>query len=538
MMACEAESVGNASAVRERLMSSDRIRLIVEPVDGQPAKRRSKDILISGSPRDMALSRLEEGLGSQGMRPEKRMPLSGKLVYEVNREQFERIVGSGLVANVYEDKVARPALNGAGEELGADVAYDLGYDGAGSIIAVLDTGIDSNHPMFQGAIVSEACFSTNGYNGKVTSNCPGGVTGYVGPGAAGVCAQNSCDHGTRVSSIAMGRPYMVGGVEYKGIAHQAGLIAVQVFSTVNDAVLCNGWPVPCQWAMTSDIEEGLNWVISNLATNPQIASVNISIGGEDLHQSHCEDDVLEDEIAYLKYVANVATVIGTGNDSSYGVTWPSCVRDAVAVTAAFRPSDYAIESFANRHPDLVDLASINRARTAYPGGGIDPDIGWGTSFATPHVAGAFAILKQMNPYAYVSDIEGMLVNTAGSAREGGTNLYYPLVDMAAASEFFHNRPIARFDRSFYVFPQGQSRQFSAYRSANPASSPLTYTWDKGDGTSIVPTLDAEISQQYVEPGRYVASLTVSNGIKTSEEVDVGVRVYTRKTLNAVMISIF
>ena len=454
--------------------------------------------------------------------------------------KFEKIVGSDLVASVYEDKVARPILNVAGEELGADVAYDLGYDGQGSVIAVLDSGVDSNHPMFQGAIISEACFSTNGYNGKVTSNCPGGVTGYVGPGAASVCGQNSCDHGTRVSSIAMGRPYVVNGIEYKGIAYQAGLIAVQVFSTVNDAALCNGWPVPCQQAWASDIEEGLNWVISNVATIPQIASVNISIGGE-LYQSECTNDVLEDEIVHLKYVANVATVIGAGNNgSSSAVSWPSCIRDAVAVRAAYKPTGFAghaIESFANRHPDLVDVMSINRARTAYPGGGIDPGIGWGTSFAAPHVAGAFAILKQMNSYAYVSDIEGVLGNTAGSVVDYSTNISYPLVNMAAASEFFHDRPIARFDRSFYVLEQGKQRAFSAYRSANPVSSPLTYTWDKGDGTASVPTLDAEIGMQYAEPGRYVARLTVSNGLKTSEEVDVGVRVYTRRTLNAVLISI-
>lgn len=85
---CGNGEVKNSHIVRERLVTSDRIRLIVEPVGARTARDLSNDILTSRSPREMALTRIEEELGSRGMRPEKRMPLSGKLVYEVDREQI------------------------------------------------------------------------------------------------------------------------------------------------------------------------------------------------------------------------------------------------------------------------------------------------------------------------------------------------------------------------------------------------------------------------------------------------------------------
>ena len=50
------------------------------------------------------------------------------------------------------------------------------YTGQGQTVAILDTGVDKNHPFLRGKVVSEACYSHNIPASGVTSLCPGGAT--------------------------------------------------------------------------------------------------------------------------------------------------------------------------------------------------------------------------------------------------------------------------------------------------------------------------------------------------------------------------
>ena len=85
-----------------------------------------------------------------------------------------------MASTVYRDHLFQPSLAESIPIVRADQAWTQGFDGSGSVVAILDTGVDPLHPFLAGKIVSEACYSGNG-------NCPNGRDTQSDPGAAVPC---------------------------------------------------------------------------------------------------------------------------------------------------------------------------------------------------------------------------------------------------------------------------------------------------------------------------------------------------------------
>jgi subtilisin family serine protease len=181
---------------------------------------------------------------------------------------------SGLVVAVEEDRLAAPGLAESGPLVEADAAQAAGYDGTGSVVAVLDTGVDRTHPFLSGKVIEEACYSANG-------NCPNGQTSQVGTGAAAPCtyAASACRHGTHVAGI------VAGAGAFQGVARNARIIAVQVFSRFTGSI-CGSGENPCALSYTSDQIAGLEYVYSRRNAY-RIAAVNMSLGGG-LYTAPCD----------------------------------------------------------------------------------------------------------------------------------------------------------------------------------------------------------------------------------------------------------
>ncbi len=64
------------------------------------------------------------------------------------------------VASVRISRLYAPVLSESATRIGARIARAVGYAGAGTSVAVLDTGVDKNYPFLVGSVVQEACFST------------------------------------------------------------------------------------------------------------------------------------------------------------------------------------------------------------------------------------------------------------------------------------------------------------------------------------------------------------------------------------------
>jgi len=283
------------------------------------------------------------------------------------------------------------------------------YTGNNWAVAVLDTGVDKNHGFIAGKVVSEACYSTNYLDSfaTYTSLCPGKASNSTANGSGNNCSGiEGCEHGTAVAGVVAGN-----GGSFDGVARNADIIAIKVFTKVEDFSFCGSFD-PCLGAADEDIIAGLERVYQ-LRNSRKIAAVNLSLGSLPLHSGSCNNDPKKLIIDDLKG-ANIATVVASGNDwSSSQMRSPACVSSAIAVGST---SDSDTPSnFSNSSPVLDLYAPGENIYTSVPGGYLIVN---GTSFAAPHVAGAWAVLRQASPNSSVDQIEGVLKSSGPTITKG------------------------------------------------------------------------------------------------------------------------
>lgn len=313
----------------------------------------------------------------------------------VDAETLAELAEQPEVIAIVKDTTVPLLLDGTIPIIEADDMHALGWTGKGYAVAILDTGVDRDHPMFLDAnnnsrVVAEACFSSNSSSSE--SLCPNGAGTQFGEGAAADCTGNvaGCGHGTHVAGIAAGSEVESGGVTFSGVAPEADIIAIQVFSKFS-ADECNS-SSPCVMSYTSDQVAALEWLLSQDTSQGgglQVASANMSLGGGRFY-SHCDSANVGPAIRNLKNIG-VATTIASGN-SGYtdSISSPACVSDAIAVGATTNSDLVAFYTSASE--TLIDLyAPGSGILSAANGGGYVSFSG--TSMAAPHMAGAWAVMK-------------------------------------------------------------------------------------------------------------------------------------------------
>src|SRR5262245_14779771 len=173
------------------------------------------------------------------------------LAIEVDDAGLSALADARTAGTVFADRPHAISLHETTAMIGAPLAWNAGLDGAGRAVAVLDTGVDANHPFLAGKVIREACFSRS---------CPNGARFEEGPGAARPCSLSArdCRHGSHVSGVIAGSGQDGGGAEIKGVAPGAAIVAIQVFSAVSD---CGSHAeAPCARTFTSDYLAALEWV--------------------------------------------------------------------------------------------------------------------------------------------------------------------------------------------------------------------------------------------------------------------------------------
>lgn len=326
------------------------------------------------------------------------------------------ILSDPEVDGIYEDKWHSPLLAESTQLIGATTAWAKGATGAGSTVAILDTGVQLNHPFFAGRIVAEACYSTN--YATMSSLCPGGIASSTAEGSAADCAANinGCGHGTHVTGIAAGN-----NGSLFGVAREAKIIAIQVFSRSISGVQSS----------SSDFIKGLErvYALHNEHNDWNIAAVNMSLGGGQYY-GFC-DDVNAPAKAIIDQLkaAGIATIVASGNEGyKNSIASPACISSAISVGAT-DDNDH-VAPFSNSAA-ILDLlapgATINSS--ALGGGYIQKQ---GTSMAAPHVTGAWAILKQLNPSKSVDAILSELELT-GTTITDSNNIAKPRINLAEAA---------------------------------------------------------------------------------------------------------
>ena len=318
------------------------------------------------------------------------------LALEVGPAALAALENSGSdIVKVSPDEILWPVLAESVPLIEGDQVWATGYDGSGTMIAILDSGVDSTHPFLAGKVVEEACYSSN-VGGTSQSVCPNGLSVQIGPGAAAPCLLSDCFHGTHVAGIAAGDGPSA-GQSFSGVAKGAQLMAVQVFSKITSSSACGGF-APCLGAFTSDIIAGLERVYAQ-AWNHNLVAVNMSLGGGSF-TAPCDSEPYKPIIDNLRAIG-IATTVASGNSgSTTSMSTPACISSAISVGSTSKTD--VVSWFSNVAPFLSLHAPGESITSSVPGGGYMQLSG--TSMAAPHVAGTWALLKQAAPNATVTTI--------------------------------------------------------------------------------------------------------------------------------------
>lgn len=360
----------------------------------------------------------------------------------LQRKNIQSLLSNTSIASIHEDIMLKPSLYESNTLIGSSTVNTLGYDGTGTSVAVLDTGVSSTHPFLAGKVVDEACFSTHYPPSGLISLCPGNYLSSTAVGSGEPCDVSTlpiCDHGTHVAGIIAGNmlisPF---GEAISGVAPGANVISIQVFTqtdiTFNPTGCGSGATADCIGSYSSDLIKALDWLYRNRATPSwgTLAAINMSLG-EGTYTS-CDDDPMKYFIDLLRSVG-IATVISSGNgSSSTGISSPACISSAIAVGASttekaslslYKPQrGDQIAYFSNAPLPANNVPNSSGDRLldfVAPGYTIYSSVidsidsyDWyrGTSMAAPQVAGAWAILKSIDSSASVPQILAWLTNSA------------------------------------------------------------------------------------------------------------------------------
>jgi subtilisin family serine protease len=283
---------------------------------------------------------------------------------------------AGGARTVWLDGVRKPALDVSVPQIGAPQAWRAGYDGAGVKVAVLDTGIDEEHPDLAGQVVAAGNF-TEGEEDD----------------------EDRVGHGTHVASTIAGTGAASDG-RYTGVAPKARLL---------DGKVCVEFGCLDSWIIA-----GMQW-----AADQGAKVVNMSLGGPD----RVEVDPVEQALAELTDEFGMLFVVAAGNSGADATIGSPASADAALAVGAVTKTDELAE-FSSRgprvdgglKPDITapgeDIVAANSADGFLGEPGEAYTSLSGTSMATPHVAGAAAILAQRRPQLPPAGLKALLMGSA------------------------------------------------------------------------------------------------------------------------------
>jgi subtilisin family serine protease len=344
------------------------------------------------------------------------------------------------IEKIWLDGRVETSLAESVPQIGAPTAWEAGYTGKGVKVAVLDTGVDPNHPDLSGQIDEAKSFVPE----ETVDDAHG--------------------HGTHVASTVLGTGAASEG-KNKGVAPEARLIVGKVLNNEGNGL--DSW-----------IIDGMEWASEHAKI------VSMSLGSSEPSDG---TDPMAQAVNQLSKENGTLFVIAAGNSGAEGAIGSPGAADTALTIGAVDKSDKMANftSKGPRHGDMglkPDLSApgvnIVAARSGLsPGSGSYTSMN-GTSMATPHVAGAAAILLQKNPDWKGTQLKEALMSTSKKLDYSPYHIGSGRLDVQAAA-FSTVRATGSLSFGFFKWP---------HDNAQSAQKTVTYT---NDSDSAV-TLDLQV----------------------------------------------
>ena len=328
--------------------------------------------------------------------------------------QVPRLRSLPGVRDVFESARYGPQLDATPQQIGAPALWGPGLDtaGQGVKIGIIDTGVDPSHPFFDPSGYTMPAGFPKGQV-RFTSAKVIVARAFAPPGARAPQARLGFDgqqsaHGTHVAGIAAGNPRTpaAGGRVVSGVAPRAYLGNYRALVRTDSGLSPNGNSPEIVAAIETAVRDGMN-------------VLNLSIGEPEIEPSR---DIVARALDAAA-AAGVVPVVAAGNDfndlGAGSVSSPANASRAIAVGAVEVVNRSGVHAdFSSVGPTALSLRL--KPDVAAPGVDVFSSVpnGWasfsGTSMATPHVAGAAALLRQRHPGWAVADIVSALAQSGST----------------------------------------------------------------------------------------------------------------------------
>lgn len=324
-----------------------------------------------------------------------------EIIHELNDATAIKCPKGVSIENAFEDEIYTIMDIDADKQINADDVWTLEYTGSGVTVAVLDTGIDIDHPELADSIAGGKGFGYDTY-------------------------EDDSGHGTHVSGIITANGVVP---QAKGVAPDAKIWMAKVCDASGSCYVSD------IAAAIEYVVKGPDDIVNNGDEPAKIMSISLGGGGTSL--ANCDTDYLASKVNWA--VDNGVTVAVAAGNTAGKVSSPGCASKAIAVGA-------------------VDISDV---RASWSGTGLALDImapgvsinssviggyaSWsGTSMATPHVSATIALLRQVNSASTDTQIKDALYKTANDLGTPSWDNYYGWgrVDALAAVKYILPKPPA------------------------------------------------------------------------------------------------
>jgi len=296
---------------------------------------------------------------------------------KLNKASYQKLKNNPNVVKIYKPRSLSISLDASAALVNATRTWSLIYNGSNitgkhESICVIDTGVDYTHPALG------SCSNSSFLNGT----CPKVIAGYDFANTDNDPMDDN-GHGTHVAGIAASTNDTI-----RGIAPDANIVAMKVLDASG-----NG--------NSQKLVSGIDWCVNN-ASRFNISVITMSLGTTTLFTSHCDsyDTLVTSSIANA-IAKNISVIAAAGNyGNTTGISNPACITNVTAVSSTDKND--SISSFSDRWSLPILFAPGSSIKSLKSSVGCLSACSCtgnfmtcsGTSMATPHVAGAFALLHQ------------------------------------------------------------------------------------------------------------------------------------------------